>query len=74
MAERQQAFMGSNKAILNRSKELMETIKTQGEELKVSRTLIPDNTRQRTYGKAIASSGTYMCSRTSQTGSYLIGS
>ena len=43
MAEGQEAFLKSNRAKLDRNKELMETIKTQGEEIKALRVLIQDS-------------------------------
>jgi len=44
MAKSQKAFLNSNKAFLDRNQELMETIKTQGEEIKALQALIQVNT------------------------------
>lgn len=57
MGESQMAFLESNK-------ELMETIKAQGEEIKALRTLIQDNTSKRSYSEVIASGGTLTGSQT----------
>jgi hypothetical protein len=40
MAESQRAFLESDKVILDRNKDPMETIKTQGDEIKALRELI----------------------------------
>lgn len=67
-------LLDSNKAILDRNKELMETIKTQGEEIKSLRALIQDNTSQQTYCEITAKSGTSVGLQSPQTWSTSTGS
>ena len=62
-------FSESNKAILDRNKELMETIKAQGEEIKALRALIQANMSQQTYSGVVVNSDRLVALRSSQTGS-----
>lgn len=74
MAESQKAFKKSKKAILDHNKELMKTIKSQGEGIKALRALVQDSTSQRTYSDVTADSGTPVGPQTFQIRSESIGS
>lgn len=74
MAGNQEAFLESNKAILDRNKELSGMIKTQGEEIKALRALIQDSANQRTYSEVTASGGTSVRPQTPKTRSTSAGS